>query len=88
MYGKDKNILKILLKAYPTKDNNGKIVGLVGVHNDTTSSKKQEKELIDKNQELEQINQLAVGRELKMNELKKEVNELLTKSGQKPKYEV
>jgi hypothetical protein len=38
--------------------------------------------------ELEAFNQLAVGRELKMIELKEEINQLLVQSGLKAKYEV
>ena len=37
--------------------------------------------------ELEAYNTMMIGRELKMIELKKEVNELLKRSGEKEKYE-
>ncbi len=39
-------------------------------------------------EELKTFNKLAVGREMKMIELKKEINELLKKSGKKPGYEI
>jgi len=45
-------------------------------------------ELQDKLGELEEFNKMAVGRELKMIELKEEVNFLLCKLGQKPRYDV
>lgn len=50
--------------------------------------KKAEEALTEKMVELEQFNRLAVGRELKMIELKKEINALLTKAGYSPKYTI
>jgi len=44
--------------------------------------------LIKKNDELGIFNRLAVGRELRMIELKKEINELLKKQGEDAKYEI
>jgi len=48
--------------------------------------KKAEEALTAKMKELERFHKLTVGRELAMVELKKEVNELLKKSGQEEKY--
>lgn len=45
------------------------------------------KELKEKSENLERFHRITVGRELKMVELKKEVNELLEKLGQSKKYE-
>jgi len=45
-------------------------------------------QLKSRNKELEIFNEVTVGRELKMLELKKEINELLKRSGEKPKYEL
>ncbi len=42
MYGKEGSILQILLRAYPFKDKQGNISGLVGLHTDITSWKKAE----------------------------------------------
>ncbi|MFT6057832.1 MAG: hypothetical protein ACJAS2_002123, partial [Pseudohongiellaceae bacterium] len=39
-------------------------------------------------QQAELFNKMAVNRELKMIELKKEINDLLKQSGSEPKYEV
>lgn len=44
--------------------------------------------LKSRNKELETWFEVTVDRELKMLELKKEINELLEKSGEKPKYEI
>ena len=52
---------------------------ILGIVRDVTDRKKIEEELKEKNKELEKINSLAVGRELKMIELKKEIKELESK---------
>lgn len=60
----------------------------VAVFDVITDRKRAEEELRKKIKELEQFNDLTVGRELVMIELKKEVNELLKKSGEKEKYRI
>lgn len=47
-----------------------------------------ESELVKKIEDLERFNRAAVDRELKMIELKKEINELLKQSGRKEKYTI
>ncbi len=44
MYGKNREILDIILHAYPIKDISGKITALVGLHGDITKQKIREKE--------------------------------------------
>jgi len=46
MYAKDRRVLCILLRAYPIKDSSGRIIGLVGIHTDTTSLKNAEVALL------------------------------------------
>jgi len=65
----------------------GKKCPLVIVH-DITERKQSEEKMISRNRELETFNKITVGRELKMLELKKEINELFEKSGKKPKYKI
>jgi PAS domain S-box-containing protein len=55
---------------------------------DITDQKKSEETLKQKIDELELFNDLTVGRELKMVELKKEVNVLLARLGEKEKYKI
>ena len=50
MYGKDKSILTVRLRAYSIKDNKGKIIGLVGVYNDITMQNQAERELRESEQ--------------------------------------
>ena len=45
MYAKDGQVLDILLQAFPNKDDNGNITGLVGIHTDITKRKRAENEL-------------------------------------------
>ena len=70
------------------KNKDGEPEYFVAVFNDITERKQAEEEIKKRMKELEIFNEAAVGRELKIIELKKEINELLAKSGQKPKYEI
>ena len=65
-----------------------KPVGLRGLIVDITERKQAEEKLKSQNKELQMFNDIVVGRELKMIELKKEINKLLEKSGEKPKYKI
>jgi len=60
----------------------------IGLIRDTTERKAAEEELKKRAGELEKFNKLAVGRELKMIELKKEINALLGESGKEPGYKI
>jgi hypothetical protein len=55
---------------------------------DITEHKLAERELIKRNEELKVFNRLAVDRELKMIELKKEVNDLFQKMGKEQRYNI
>jgi len=53
---------------------------------DVTARKQAEDALLASNAELTRFNQAAVGRELRMIELKKEINDLCAAAGQPPRY--
>ena len=55
---------------------------------DITERKRAEQELKQKMEELERFNRLAVGRELRMIELKRQVNELSEQLGKEPPYDL
>ena len=55
---------------------------------DITERKRAEEELRAANEELREFNQIMVGRELRMIELKKEINDLCAKNGAPPRYEI
>lgn len=63
----------------PVTDDGGKVVGVFGVSRDITKIKKVEEDLYSKIVDLEKINKFLVGRELKMIELKKEIEALKAK---------
>jgi PAS domain S-box-containing protein len=73
--------------AIPEKLNDGSTLWH-GIIYDITDRKKAELELKNKVNELEVFNNLMVDREIKMVELKKEINELLKKEGKDEKYEI
>ncbi|HNY03326.1 MAG TPA: LytS/YhcK type 5TM receptor domain-containing protein [Bacteroidales bacterium] len=66
--------------------NEGKGDMLGGISLDITERRKSEQALNRKARELENFNSLMVGRELKMIDLKKEINTLLRESGRESKY--
>lgn len=73
--GKDGKVFNIITKKTRYVDEKGDRF-LIGIIHDITLRKNMELELQNKISELERINKLMVGRELKMLELKKEINEL------------
>jgi PAS domain S-box-containing protein len=66
----------------------GKPTFLAGYTIDFTDQKISEKAIKEKAAELEKLNNLMLGRELKMIELKKEINGLLEEAGKKAKYRI
>lgn len=72
----------------PRYDTAGKFLGYVGHCIDVHSRKLTERALDEKMDELERFHRLAVDREYRILELKKEVNSMLLESGQDQKYSV
>lgn len=72
----------------PMRDSSGEIVGLLGSARNITERILNEQELRRKNKELKTFNKLAVGRELKMVELKREINRLLEELGKEPEFKL
>ena len=66
------------IRAIPRFDNNNNLIGLIHVVRDITERKKMEQELKKRIEELEKFYGIAVGRELKMKDLKKEIARLKT----------
>ena len=76
-----KGILWVQTDKIPYRDEQGNIIGIIGFTIDITERRKDEEELKSKVEELEKINELSVGRELRMVELKKRIEELEGKPG-------
>ena len=89
---KDKTLIEVEVSAQYKPELGNKVLAFF---HDITDRKKAEKEVIEnqkklskKVMELELFNELMVDREIKMVELKNEVNELLLKSGKPAKYNI
>jgi hypothetical protein len=83
-----KTLVWLTANGFPAYDDRGEISEVIISFIDITERKKAEDELLKKIDELLLFQRLTVGRELKMIELKKEVNELLKGSGKDWKYRI
>jgi PAS domain S-box-containing protein len=72
---KDGTKTYVELNTYPLKDSRGKVVKVVETVKDISEKKKHEDEIAERRY-LEKVSKSVVGRELKMVELKKEINDL------------
>jgi PAS domain S-box-containing protein len=68
------------------RDKHGTPVRMIGANQDITLRKKAEEDLRQRNAELERFNKAAVGRELRMIELKQEINALCNELGREKPY--
>lgn len=67
-------------------NSNEKSDRLIGIFRDVTDIYNSEASIKKKMEELEWLNKMMINREIKMIELKKEINEFLNKQGEKDKY--
>jgi PAS domain S-box-containing protein len=73
---------------YPVQDKTGAIIGVAIFAQNITERKHMEEELTRNVEELERFRKLAIGREMKMIQLKEEINDLLGQLSQGEKYKV
>jgi hypothetical protein len=64
------------------------VAGAIESLRDITERKHMEEELRCNVEELERFNKLAIGREIKMIQLKEEINELLSQINQDKRYKI
>jgi hypothetical protein len=87
--GKDGDSRIVLWNSANILDKDGKtVVATIAQGNDITERKRSEQIVNEKARELERFNNLMVGRELRMIELKKEINGLLINSGMEERYKI
>jgi PAS domain S-box-containing protein len=86
MYNRDRQIRDILVTYLPITYDGEE--GILGWLLDITDRKKAEKEIKEKFEELRRFRRMAIGREQKMIELKKEINEHLKATGDSEKYKI
>lgn len=78
----------LLVDAIPQLNNDGTVRQVVCSFIDITGRRRAEEALKKKAQELQRFNDLMVDREIRMVELKKEINAMLVKAGEKERYVV
>ena len=90
---KDGSLVDISLTVSPIKDSQGRVIGASKIARDMTERTQAEEALRQSHaqlqshaEELTRFNRTAVGREMRMIELKKEVNELCLKHGETARY--
>jgi two-component system CheB/CheR fusion protein len=72
----------------PLRDPDGALRGYAQILHDLTEAKRSADALAEQMELLTRFNQAAVGRELRMRDLKQEVNQLAARLGEAPKYAV
>ncbi len=83
---KDGQEINVALSFSPIHDSRGRVIAASIVATDITARKRAEDALVRSHAELRRFNQMAVGRELRMIELKQQVNALTEQLGQQPPY--
>ena len=78
----------IELSAFPLKDANDHVVGVIEHVKDITERVRAEEELVQRVAELKRFNRLAVGREMRMVELKRQINELSQELEREPPFDL
>lgn len=86
-YNKEGNERIMEVHGDPVFDDEGNLVMMIEYAFDITDRKKFEEELKKKVEEVEKFNKVMMGREKRIIELKKEINDLLKSLGKTPKYE-
>jgi len=87
-FDRNGNNIFVSCSIRPVRDTEGRIYQIIVECTNITERRKIEEELQRKNEELQIFNDIAIDRELLINELRKEVNDLLQQLGKAAKYEI
>ncbi|MBF0193457.1 MAG: PAS domain S-box protein [Magnetococcales bacterium] len=85
---KNGNKIQVLLTLSLLRSDTGEAMGVATYAADFSARKQAEDELQEKYEDLARFRKLAIGRELQMIELKKEVNQYLQQQGKKNRYKI
>ncbi len=85
---RDGSTVWVRCRGIVIRDDDGNPMRMLGAHNEITTQKRTERQLERRVGELATFNKLAVGREQRMIDLKREVNALLVECGRTPKYDL
>jgi len=83
---KDGAPIQVNLGVTAIRDSAGEITGFLGVATDITGRKEDQYELQKTMEEMQRFNKLMAGREMRVIEMKKKVNALLSELGRQPQY--
>ncbi|MEW6571640.1 MAG: PAS domain S-box protein [Nitrospirota bacterium] len=76
LYRKDGTRVMLEIDESPLKDEEGKVIAIIGAARDVTERQRAEAEIKKRMKELEEFYSIAVNREIKMKELKEEIENL------------
>jgi len=83
---RDKRMMPLATTNAPLFDEKGNILAIIGIGTDISKRKGAEEVIQRQIKELTQFNSVSVDRELRMIELKQEINVLCAEAGQPPRY--
>jgi len=80
------NTITLLTSKVPLRDSSGEISGVLGTYMDITERKQAEEKIRSQLEELQRWQDVMLGREERVQELKREVNELCLRTGETVRY--
>lgn len=83
---RDGSVIETLLRALPEHGAEGRVIGTRAMYVDITERKQSEKKIMNQLEELQRWYDATLGREDRVQELKREVNELCRRLGQTVHY--
>lgn len=83
---RNRRMVPLFTTNTPMSDETGRIIAIIGIGSDISKRKEDESIIQRQIEELTTFNRVSVGRELRMVELKQEINTLCAEIGQSPRY--